>query len=749
MKSKTPSFDFSILTSPSADYHHHDDTHAPKKKIFGNCIDIISVRRNHTPKDQTSLHHSDSSINGSQSIRCTPFFVRFPKKPKTNQMVEVFVKSFHPQHDMTAEMYWKSIQENSSLQNEEVLIATMALEAGFQIPFFDRSLFSQKKVADLLMGMDEDVESADQSVTSLTGAKVTSGMTSKETCLKDSITRQQESIALLENEIAEHVEEYELDDHKDHVDASKVDVSAVIENIKEEYGLNQSSHSLGGSSNASSAEKATSFHCHVNSEEFELFNYASESEMEEFYKKYNSLKTPKEKMKFLKESTKKRRDDKLDIEEKMRKREMLKQLAGDIALSMGISKSRSKSSNSLSSISTPTSPTTPGTPISSESDSDQEKEGKTSRIRKKFSHLKQKFKRTPSMASSSQPSSQNQQKQQQQATLNTNSESFMTNSENEKSPNTPSRREKWKAKILQSIHDELLYPHDWFIPSSSHLKTIEKELKKFYDRGETKLTLIFKTKAVEQNNTSQVSLFGNNIAKVAGASKTNKPAKQQIAIGRLYLWNENDKIVVSDIDGTITKSDVGGQVASRVGKDYVHKDICQTYAEISKRGYKMLYLTARPITMSSTTRHFIERLRQATNNGKIVNLPEGPVFTAYNSGTNALLREVILKRPDTFKVYMLDIILKTFVPELNELNAEQRQEVLKTKTPFFSGFGNRITDDISMAQLGIALERIFRINPAGKIIIEKTNQCFQFHTELLPSLDSWFQQIAHSLSNKN
>lgn len=56
-------------------------------------------------------------------------------------------------------------------------------------------------------------------------------------------------------------------------------------------------------------------------------------------------------------------------------------------------------------------------------------------------------------------------------------------------------------------------------------------------------------------------------------------------------------------------------------------------------------------------------------------------------------------------VYMLDIILKTFVPELNELNAEQRQEVLKTKTPFFSGFGNRITDDISMAQLGIALER--------------------------------------------
>lgn len=504
MKSKTPSSD----SLPS---NLQKDGESSQKKIFGNCIDIISVRKTFDQNSIPMNHPPSQQQQQQSSVRCTPFFVRFPKKPKINQMVQVFVKSFNPQHDMTAEMYWKSTQENPKLQNEEVLIATMALEAGFQIPFFDRSLFSQKKVADLLMGMDEE-ENGDVS-------KVTTDSTTEGGDTKDSITKQQESISLLEHEIAEHVEEYELNEHKEHVDASKVDVSAVIENIKEEYGLNQSSHSLTSSSSSS----MTSLHSSVNSEEFELFNYASESEMEEFYKRYNSLKTPKEKMKFLKESTRKRRDDKMDIEEKMRKREMLKQLAGDIALSMGISRSHSKLSFNRISSSTPTSPTTPGTPLSPESDSDQEKEGKSGRLRKKFSNLKQKFKKTPSVATNA--SSQPQQQQQfsnssSSSSQMTNSESFV-NSENEKSTNTPSRREKWKAKILQSIHDELLYPHEWFIPSSSHLKTIEKELKKFYDRGETKLTLIFKTNPAEQN-APQVSLLGSNIAKVAGATKTSK-----------------------------------------------------------------------------------------------------------------------------------------------------------------------------------------------------------------------------------
>jgi len=150
---------------------------------------------------------------------------------------------------------------------------------------------------------------------------------------------------------------------------------------------------------------------------------------------------------------------------------------------------------------------------------------------------------------------------------------------------------------------------------------------------------------------------------------------------------------------------LGGHVAGRIGKDYVHKDICESYANIYNNGYKLLYLTARPITMSSTTRYFIERLKQKSKNSDEHLLPEGPVFTAYNSGGNALLREVILKRPDTFKVYMLDMILKTFVPELLTATENERADIIAKKTPFYSGFGNRETDDKAMAQLAMPLER--------------------------------------------
>jgi len=38
--------------------------------------------------------------------------------------------------------------------------------------------------------------------------------------------------------------------------------------------------------------------------------------------------------------------------------------------------------------------------------------------------------------------------------------------------------------------------------------------------------------------------------------------------GQIFLWDWKDKIVISDVDGTITKSDVLGHIMPRVGKDW-------------------------------------------------------------------------------------------------------------------------------------------------------------------------------------
>ena len=71
----------------------------------------------------------------------------------------------------------------------------------------------------------------------------------------------------------------------------------------------------------------------------------------------------------------------------------------------------------------------------------------------------------------------------------------------------------------------------------------------------------------------------------------------------IYLWDENEQVVVSDIDGTITKSDVMGQLRT----NFIHKGVCLLFNEVYKRNYKILYMTARAISQYGYTRKFLDK----------------------------------------------------------------------------------------------------------------------------------------------
>ena len=45
------------------------------------------------------------------------------------------------------------------------------------------------------------------------------------------------------------------------------------------------------------------------------------------------------------------------------------------------------------------------------------------------------------------------------------------------------------------------------------------------------------------------------------------------AMCTIYLWDYHDKVVISDIDGTITRSDVAGQVLPLVGMDWIQNGV--------------------------------------------------------------------------------------------------------------------------------------------------------------------------------
>ncbi len=55
---------------------------------------------------------------------------------------------------------------------------------------------------------------------------------------------------------------------------------------------------------------------------------------------------------------------------------------------------------------------------------------------------------------------------------------------------------------------------------------------------------------------------------------------------RVFLWRNDSKIVISDVDGTITRSDVLGHLLPAVGRDWSQVGVAGLYSQIAKNGYK-------------------------------------------------------------------------------------------------------------------------------------------------------------------
>uniref|UniRef100_A0A665V4C8 phosphatidate phosphatase n=1 Tax=Echeneis naucrates TaxID=173247 RepID=A0A665V4C8_ECHNA len=173
--------------------------------------------------------------------------------------------------------------------------------------------------------------------------------------------------------------------------------------------------------------------------------------------------------------------------------------------------------------------------------------------------------------------------------------------------------------------------------------------------------------------------------------------------GTIYLWNWDDKIIISDIDGTITRSDTLGHILPTLGKDWTHQGIAHLYHKVSQNGYKFLYCSARAIGMADMTRGYLHWV-----NERGTMLPMGPVLLSPSSLFSALHREVIEKKPEKFKVECLTDIKNLFYPNTQ---------------PFYAAFGNRPTDVFSYKEVGVPLNRIFTVNPKGELVQEhaKTN----------------------------
>nr|CAD2199773.1 unnamed protein product [Meloidogyne enterolobii] len=159
----------------------------------------------------------------------------------------------------------------------------------------------------------------------------------------------------------------------------------------------------------------------------------------------------------------------------------------------------------------------------------------------------------------------------------------------------------------------------------------------------------------------------------------------------IYLLRWCDKLVISDIDGTITKSDVLGHVIPAIGGTWAHSGVAELYTRIKNNGYQMVYLSSRAIGQSHYTKTYLQSIAQGSQT-----LPDGPVLLSPTSVLMAFKKEVIERRPEEFKIACLN--------DLKSLFPVDRPFLLDLEI-----------DVKSYKAVDIPLERILIIDPSGML----------------------------------
>jgi len=187
----------------------------------------------------------------------------------------------------------------------------------------------------------------------------------------------------------------------------------------------------------------------------------------------------------------------------------------------------------------------------------------------------------------------------------------------------------------------------------------------------------------------------------------------------LHLLNNTAKIVVSDIDGTVTKSNIRGMILPALGlSDWKHRGVVELYQKIAEQGYTLLYLTNRAIGQSDMTREYIYSLKE-----KPFTMPRGPVLLQVESLLGAFKTEVIKGQP-----------------EVNKIAALSRVKGLFPGNPFYSGFGNKAWDILAYKALNINPDLIFNVQEDSRLISEGTGTPTNY-TSMIENIQSLYPQL--------
>ena len=209
-----------------------------------------------------------------------------------------------------------------------------------------------------------------------------------------------------------------------------------------------------------------------------------------------------------------------------------------------------------------------------------------------------------------------------------------------------------------------------------------------------------------------------------------------IANAHLHLWSPvYDKIVVVDIDGTITLSN--GKVWDTVIRNQwsacCHEGVAsfltelrqeQNIQEESTSAIRYVYLTSRPVRFVGPTRNFITQYSQTNSTDEQADsssypqpLPDGALLGFPGSTLEMFYVEFIRKKSYLFKSHTLwDQVVITYQLH-GHPNEQHSLDRSNYRNPFVAGFGNSWTDIQAYHRVGVPLDKVYKINASSTIIV--------------------------------
>ncbi|XP_040580012.1 phosphatidate phosphatase LPIN2 [Lepeophtheirus salmonis] len=177
---------------------------------------------------------------------------------------------------------------------------------------------------------------------------------------------------------------------------------------------------------------------------------------------------------------------------------------------------------------------------------------------------------------------------------------------------------------------------------------------------------------------------------------------------QVYLYKQEDKLVISDVDGTITESDLEGQIFSQLGRSVHYFDVIPLFKAIRMRGYKIIYLTARSIAQDETTRYYL------FNKLGLLGLPKGPLLMSPKPAAETLYESTV-GTPRYTKASNLNDLLNLF---------NDKDNVVK------GAYGNVQSDSEAYQDVGISKSLIYLIEYGNLRREDRTDEVSSYHNEI-------------------